>query len=523
MVAAAVLLLLGLALRGQVVRAQPNKPHPCGGAGEPACTVIQNLHEIDCKTSQFAFEYGTARVKSSPQALHDALNLWNCTHWLTPQQKLANAAVLASAGRSDVRTPTSAAAAAAAVFVSPHGSDSAAGTEASPLRTLGAAVDLATQSHAEAVVLRGGKYFLNSTLKLNAAHSGLRIAAFEGERPIVSGGIPLQLAWTKYQGSIVKAKVSLPSVLSEPERAHYASQQLSDFSTNASHDWGPPPAKWNTFFVDGVRQVRARFPNGNPQDSSGICFSSTNRPGEGCKGWLKAEGAYGGRLPGSKSVGTVSLGPNRGDSPTLGCPECSGSWGTFKYSIFDPPDGHPVYNKPMPGIGWKNNSLFSFWGDPLSRPAGVRSSNLTKDYKDPAGAVVHMFHGSLWGGWQYQVAGVARDNITDGGQALAFGYGGYQEARGAGIQSNHFYLENVLEELDTAGEWYFSPKDSTLYYWPNTTAPSSMPGRQQEFVAPLLDTLISVQGAKDVSIEGITFTETRATYFEQYEVPSGGE
>ena len=50
-----------------------------------------------------------------------------------------------------------------------------------------------------------------------------------------------------------------------------------------------------------------------------------------------------------------------------------------------------------------------------------------------------MFHGSLWGGWQYQVAGVARkfpgDNETGkpGGQALAFGYGGYQEARGAGI------------------------------------------------------------------------------------------
>jgi hypothetical protein len=128
----------------------------------------------------------------------------------------------------------------------------------------------------------------------------------------------------------------------------------------------------------------------------------------------------------------VALGPNRGNSPTLGCPECSGSWGTFKYDIFDPPAGHPVYNKPMPGIGWKNNSLFSFWNDPLSRPGGVKSSKLKKDYKeDIAGAVVHMFHGSLWGGWQYQVAGVAQ-KFPDGGQALAFGYGGYQEARGAG-------------------------------------------------------------------------------------------
>ena len=48
-------------------------------------------------------------------------------------------------------------------------------------------------------------------------------------------------------------------------------------------------------------------------------------------------------------------------------------YGTFKYEIFEPPAGHPVYNKPMPGIGWKNNSLFSFWADPLSRPAGVKN------------------------------------------------------------------------------------------------------------------------------------------------------
>ena len=118
------------------------------------------------------------------------------------------------------------------------------------------------------------------------------------------------------------------------------------------------------------------------------------------------------------------------------------------------------------------------------------------------------------GGWQYQVAAVARKFAH--GCALAFGYGGYQEARGSGISANHFYLDNVLEELDQPGEWYYDPKASTLYHWPNGTA-------MNEVVAPLLDTLVSVKGAKGVSIEGIQFTETRATYLEQYEVPSGGK
>lgn len=82
-----------------------------------------------------------------------------------------------------------------------------------------------------------------------------------------------------------------------------------------------------------------------------------------------------------------------------------------------------------------------------------------------------------------------------------------------------------MEELDAPGEWYFSPKESTLYFWPNTTTRSPIGDitPSQELVAPLLDTLISIKGAKDVSIEGIHFTETRATYLEQYEVPSGGD
>jgi hypothetical protein len=54
--------LLAILLFASSAAAQPNKPHPCGGPGEPACTVIQNLHELDCKTSQFAFEYATHKV-----------------------------------------------------------------------------------------------------------------------------------------------------------------------------------------------------------------------------------------------------------------------------------------------------------------------------------------------------------------------------------------------------------------------------------------------------------------------------
>ena len=48
------------------------------------------------------------------------------------------------------------------------------------------------------------------------------------------------------------------------------------------------------------------------------------------------------------------------------------------------------------------------------------ASDGVPELAQPAGAVVHMFHGGLWGGWQYMVA--SRTNDT----TLAFGYGGYQ-------------------------------------------------------------------------------------------------
>jgi len=65
-------------------------------------------------------------------------------------------------------------------------------------------------------------------------------------------------------------------VLSQAELEHHGKPPPPPVPS-AGHDWGPPPAQWNTLHVNGVRQVRARFPNGDPQDNSGICFSKINR------------------------------------------------------------------------------------------------------------------------------------------------------------------------------------------------------------------------------------------------------
>ena len=123
-----------------------------------------------------------------------------------------------------------------------------------------------------------------------------------------------------------------------------------------------------------------------------------------------------------------------------------------------------------------------------------------------------MFHSRLWGGWQFQVA--SQDTKQN---SIVFGYGGYQEARGSDMKNNHYYIENDLALLDTPGEWYYDKKKGELYFYPNTTDVPS------EVVAPILDTILDIDGASDVSFSGFDLTETRATFLSQYEVPSGGD
>lgn len=138
------------------------------------------------------------------------------------------------------------------------------------------------------------------------------------------------------------------------------------------------------------------------------------------------------------------------------------------------------------------------------------------NWSNPDQAVVHMYHSGLWGGWQYQVSGVQQESAT-----VQFGYGGYQEARGSRINSNHFYIENLLEELDVPGEWYYNGSTSTLYYFPNAST-------VERPALPVLDTLIEIKGQPDqpvanITILGLELTETRSTFLQQYEVPSGGD
>lgn len=100
------------------------------------------------------------------------------------------------------------------------------------------------------------------------------------------------------------------------------------------------------------------------------------------------------------------------------------------------------------------------------------------------------------------------------------------------MESQKFYVENIFEELDSPGEWFYDAAESRLYLWPMHVHQrdallnsSGARGREVEVevVAAGLSTLIRIQGAPgspvaNLTLRGLEFTETRSTFMERYEV-----
>lgn len=139
--------------------------------------------------------------------------------------------------------PSAHAATGVTISVSPSGSDSAAGTSAAPIRTLGEAqarvrAALDAGSTPVTVELGDGTYALSETLRLDERDSGspgtpVTWRAAEGATPVVAGGRVLSPSWSVHSGQIL----------------------VADIGAGLDFD---------QLLVDGSRQVLARYPNYDP-------------------------------------------------------------------------------------------------------------------------------------------------------------------------------------------------------------------------------------------------------------------
>lgn len=143
--------------------------------------------------------------------------------------------------------------------------------------------------------------------------------------------------------------------------------------------------------------------------------------------------------------------------------------------------------------------------------AEATSPQRVKQWKHPEGGYLHAMHVSDWGDFHYRITG------KDKAGKLTL-EGGWQNNRQSGLHPKNRMVENIFEELDAPGEWFYDADSSIIYYYP-------MPNEdltQSTFEVPKLKHLIEFRGSEQqpvthITVQGIELTQTTRTFMDKYE------
>jgi hypothetical protein len=153
-------------------------------------------------------------------------------------------------------------------------------------------------------------------------------------------------------------------------------------------------------------------------------------------------------------------------------------------------------------------------------PAAIRFNGTAEDiiapervktWKNPAGGYLHIMHSHDWGDFHYRIT----EKDTQGNLRFE---GGWQNNRQSGWHTSNRMVENIFEELDAPGEWFYNAEQSTLYYYP----PEGEDVKTALFESPQVKHLIEIRGSeanpvRNITFEGLNLTQTVRTFMEKYE------
>ncbi|MCY3017444.1 MAG: right-handed parallel beta-helix repeat-containing protein [Planctomycetota bacterium] len=429
------------------------------------------------------------------------------------------------------------------LYVAPNGNDAWSGRSAEakdndgPFASIGRARDAIRQQKAQgelkepvSVRIRGGTYVLSETLTFTPEDSGTKerpisYEAAAGERPVLCGGKRI-VAWRPHQGKVQVALI--PEVQA---------------------------GKWyfRSLFADGVRQIRARYPNVDPSDpyrkgflyadrnvqGFGLAVGNIHNPGD----WMEykveipADGEYSfwvyyGALNapyGNDNMDgrTVLIVDGGTPVPLLNLPD-TGGWGTLRWSgaasmrlargehllkwqnvkggglnlgayvLSDEADWKPVgtsFSKPADGkhrIVIQAANFVRSQGKQLS-VSGTASGSCTEFFHMP---------GTFKPSWA--AAREVEIHVFQSSSCRAFKEIvslmkvdekdrcvtiGGRECVTPILPGDRYFVENVFEELDGPGEWYLNRETGQLFYWPQDDF-----SEKTEVLAPVLGRVVQVLG-----------------------------
>ena len=247
--------------RGADVPPAHNIANPGISAGLP--------REIDCPVRGLAYEYasklqGSFRGAAGMKAVHDALRLEvDCGHrFKAPVKDSTNDATSVAEHRARWIQSAHATVLHVKATTDPLHAMHGDGSPGQPIGSIAEAARraslLSSTARPIAIVLGGGVHVLESTLHLGLEHSNMTFVSAPGEHAVVTGAVPLkQLDWKPFD---VNDSTGHNIYVS------HVGNQVDDI----------PGLR-----VNGGRAIRARYPNGIPEDMQDTCDQGKTSK-EGC-------------------------------------------------------------------------------------------------------------------------------------------------------------------------------------------------------------------------------------------------
>jgi len=164
---------------------------------------------------------------------------------------------------------------------------------------------------------------------------------------------------------------------------------------------------------------------------------------------------------------------------------------------------------------WQRMARYPNYDTAARYLGGTASDAISKEravhWQSPAGGYVHALHGAMWGDFHYIITGKNENN-----ELLL--EGGWQNNRRMGMHEKYRFVENIFEELDTANEWYYDNKTTTLFYYP----PKGLDLLTAIIEAPQFAHLFEFKGSEinpvtNINIENLTLTQTLRTFMQNKE------
>ncbi len=154
---------------------------------------------------------------------------------------------------------------------------------------------------------------------------------------------------------------------------------------------------------------------------------------------------------------------------------------------------------------WSGEGL---WG---GVSADALSPERVKGWKNPEGGYIHSLHRHSWGSQHYIITGKNSGEITY--------EGGWQVTRPYGLHDDKLFVENIREELDSPGEWFWDRHEKMLYYYPL----EGEDPRGETVQAAVIAEILHIEGTdtapvRNVTIQGLCFAGTERMFKEPYEM-----